>query len=217
MRGFGLGVLLSIISVSISHGELVFENVLVEGTANFGAEAFPFGFRYSNEGDSPIRITGVSSSCGCTTTALESPIVEAGSSGVISGVFHLGDRKGLQEKTIRVRTDHPSAPEVILRLKVTIPNTLTISPRLLLWRVNDQPEERVLQLSLNPDAQGEIISISSDDPAFSLREEVDQETGATIVYLRPLELAQRKRSRLVVVVQFPDETQEHFEAHLMVR
>ncbi len=217
MYAIGLVLFFSIALAGAVSGGLTFDQKIIETTTKPGEQSFPFEFAYRNDGDALIRITDVKSSCGCTTTALQSALVEPGSAGTLSGVFHLGDRQGLQEKTIVVRTDASDDPGTVLRLKITIPRMLTVRPGFVFWSRNGALEEQMLQITLNPDLGGKLISISSENPLFAIREEVDEETGATLVYIRPENLSAKTRSRVQVVVGFPDESEETYFAHLMVR
>ena len=62
-------------------------------------------FKYKNTGDKPVKITSVHPSCGCTTAALAKEVVGPNESGEITATFNIGDRSGVQTKSITVRTD----------------------------------------------------------------------------------------------------------------
>ncbi len=62
-------------------------------------------FKYKNTGDKPVKITSVHPSCGCTTAALAKDVVGPNESGEITATFNIGDRSGVQMKSIAVRTD----------------------------------------------------------------------------------------------------------------
>src|SRR5258708_27443635 len=84
-------------------------------------------FKFQNVGKSEIKITSVSTSCGCTTAALEKDTVAPGEKGEIAATFNFGKRVGFLENTIveqktivEERTD-PEGPNTSLTLKGNIP------------------------------------------------------------------------------------------------
>ena len=62
-------------------------------------------FRFTNVGTSPVKITDLRPSCGCTTAVLEKKEYAPGESGEIEAKFKFNGRVGHQEKWIVVTTD----------------------------------------------------------------------------------------------------------------
>src|SRR6185503_20785365 len=85
-------------------------------------------FKYKNTGDKSVKITSVQASCGCTTAALAKETVAPNESGEITATFNIGDRSGVQKKTITVMTDDQPNQPTILKLTATIPQLLQIAP-----------------------------------------------------------------------------------------
>jgi hypothetical protein len=88
-------------------------------------------FKYKNTGDKPVKITSVHPSCGCTTAALAKDVVAPNESGEIVATFNIGDRWGVQNKTISVMTDEDQGQTTVLKLTATIPRVLEIARRTL--------------------------------------------------------------------------------------
>src|SRR5262245_2525959 len=71
-------------------------------------------FRFQNVGQSEIKITSVTTSCGCTTAALEKNTIAPGEKGEIEATFNFGDRVGLQQKDVLVESTDPESPKTSL-------------------------------------------------------------------------------------------------------
>lgn len=105
-------------------------------------------FAFENTSDAPITITGVSTSCGCTTAALDKNTYAPGEAGEISATFEIGQRTGSQTKTLLVRTDHPDQPAVRLAMTIHIPKLIKMEPGLLLWRPNEPREPKIVHVEV---------------------------------------------------------------------
>jgi hypothetical protein len=101
-------------------------------TCNFGTlaigEKFPHTFRFTNTGQSPLIITQVNPSCGCTTAKdwPQQPIAP-GESGQISVEFNSTGNSGKVDKSISVLTNCIPAVEV-LRIQGTVVGVDNIAP-----------------------------------------------------------------------------------------
>lgn len=85
-------------------------------------------FTISNRGDEPLEITDVRSSCGCTTTRLDSQKIEPGGSVTLGADFSLRGRKGPQHKTVTVYSNDPDARVSRLALKATVEESPSWTP-----------------------------------------------------------------------------------------
>jgi hypothetical protein len=101
-------------------------------TCNFGTlaigEKYPHTFRFTNTGQSPLIITQVNPSCGCTTAKdwPQQPIAP-GESGQISIEFNSTGNSGKVDKSISVLTNCIPAVEV-LRIQGTVVGVDNIAP-----------------------------------------------------------------------------------------
>jgi len=102
-------------------------------TVNFGilaiGEKFPHTFRFTNTGKSPLIITQVNPSCGCTTAKdwPQQPIAP-GEAGQISVEFNSTGNSGQVDKSISVLTNCVPAVQVlrIQGMVVGVDNTPTV-------------------------------------------------------------------------------------------
>ena len=112
---------LSVVSLSIAaatQAALVWEKTTIELNPALGAPNAVGVFKYENKGDTPVHFKGAPrTSCGCTVAALQKTEVAPGEKGEITATFNIGDRTGVQMKTITVETDDPQNPTTVLTLK----------------------------------------------------------------------------------------------------
>lgn len=204
--------------VPAGFGALAWDSQRVELTALHGAKEAVGIFRFANVGGGPITITTIQPSCGCTTAELAKRTYAPGESGEIKAVFNLGDMTGVQEKSIAVTTDDAPGKPVSLILHVTIPERYSCTPRLLLWRMGEKPEEK---FALIAPAEGqriaavEIKAVVQGDVAT--RTEQVEAGSKYRLYLRPANTATLLTAGVSCLVRFADGTSQPFTVNVLVR
>src|SRR2546423_14243867 len=123
---------------------LVFEKTELDLNPELGASKVDAVFKYQNKGDTPVHIKAVKPSCGCTTAALAKNDVAPGEKGEITATFNIGDRSGLQVKTVTVETDDPKAPQTVLTFKTNIAQLLDLQPSLVFWQANEPAQPKTI-------------------------------------------------------------------------
>jgi len=178
-------LLLVVIALSTPASGLEWKSKVVEVTAEHGQREVQAVFPFRNASGRLVTITSVVSNCGCMTTGLGKKTFAPGEGGEIEAVFTLGDRIGLQEKSIKVTTDEPGERPVLLWLKVRIPEIVVIEPRVLLWTMGETPAEK--SLLIRPAGPGPVaLTIArSTNPRFSLRLESTGDTKYHRLWVKP--------------------------------
>ncbi|MEM1137872.1 MAG: DUF1573 domain-containing protein [Bacteroidota bacterium] len=69
-------------------------------------------FKFKNEGKSPLKLTQVRASCGCTTPEWTKETVAPGKEGIVTASYNPKNRPGKFNKSITVKTD--GNPEVVV-------------------------------------------------------------------------------------------------------
>lgn len=82
----------------------------------YHAEKVTHDFTFTNTGDRDLMITSVRASCGCTTPTYSKDPVAPGETGVISVLYNSVGKQGTQKATIRVGSNDPVNPEIVLYL-----------------------------------------------------------------------------------------------------
>ncbi len=96
--------------------EKSFLEVIAKSDEKSVSAAFPF----RNAGEATVKITGIQTSCGCTTARADIKEVAPGGTGSVAVSFEIGGRKGEQVKSIIVRTSDGEKHRLIL--KVLLPD-----------------------------------------------------------------------------------------------
>jgi len=205
---------------SVAQAELKFEQTVIEGVIPPDVKSYPFAFPFTNEGTSAVEISEIKTTCGCTTAKLEKMVYAPGESGIIKGAFSLGDRKGLQQKSITVLTTDLGQPSIKLALSLEIPQLVTIKPGLLLWRVGTELKAKKLTVMPNKDLGVNILSIEVDEGPFAIQlSESPNPDGSHEVIINPQELGSQIRSLIRIKVALKDSPGETstFFAHAIIR
>ena len=94
----------------------VFETVRRDA-GTFGVDGRPrtVAFPLTNRGGTPLRVLGLSASCGCTATAVTFDVLAPGETGEVRATVRPGSPEN-RGGTIVVRTNDPAAPETTLTL-----------------------------------------------------------------------------------------------------
>lgn len=120
MVSLGLGR--AYVSYAVSPGRLEFSESslthtcrpILHGKAE-GKEFVRFGFK--NSGGRPVRITSVTSGCGCTVADVQPKVVGPGEAGFVEAAFRPLD-VDVRDVAIQIQTDSPSATEKMLKLRI---------------------------------------------------------------------------------------------------
>jgi len=77
-------------------------------------------FVLTNSGDTALSISGVQTTCGCTTAALAKSTLAPGESVDLTVHFNTAHYQGQVQKTVYVRSDDPATPQLTLSLAGTV-------------------------------------------------------------------------------------------------
>lgn len=91
--------------------------------------AVNYEFVFTNAGDGLLEISGVHTSCGCTTAGNWTQKVEPGKTGVIPIQFNSGNYNGPVVKTVTVNCNDKSQPVAILQIKGTVWKPIEVNPQ----------------------------------------------------------------------------------------
>lgn len=142
-------------------------------------------FSFHNKGARPVKITSVTSSCGCTTGNLAQDTYAPGTSGQLEMLFEIGDRTGVQEKVLTVTTDEPGEKPVELTLKANIQEYVTLSPRWVVWKTGEEASEKLVTCTASLAQSFTIVSVDSTDPSLTSRIVQSEPGRKFLIYLKP--------------------------------
>jgi len=157
---------LPIFLCAVAHAELKWQQTTIELHPAVSDKEAVGHFKYQNVGTEPIRFKSVHSSCGCTTAQSQKEQVAAGEQGEITATFKIGDRVGLQMKTITVQTDDPAHAVTVLTLKAVLPELLEIKPTFVYWEEGEAPKPKTILVRAAKAFLVNRLSVSSSSPDF---------------------------------------------------
>lgn len=88
-----------------------------------GSEPVTTVFTIRNEGQGPLHVESVSTSCGCTTAQMEADTLAPGASAQLSVTFDPQAHAGAVGQFVRyvyLRTDDPARPEVEIEIRAEV-------------------------------------------------------------------------------------------------
>jgi hypothetical protein len=156
-------------------------------------------FKFTNAGNSLLKITSVEECCGCVSKQLSKKEYAPGESGTIEVECRAGQQSGILRRQVHVNSNDKATPRVTLTIKATI-----------VQRVSFQPDR--LNLLLKSDANCPSITLTSlDGKPFSIKRfkstgdcitaDVDYSVEATKFVLQPKLDVERLRKGLNGVIE----------------
>ena len=155
-------------------------------------------FRFRNAGNEPVSIERIEASCGCLLPSLEQKHYAPGEGGELKALMDVSDQAGTEEKSILVWTNGSAQPDV-LKLRVTMPSWLKLSPPTVWWLVGSEPQGRKIELSLDPGLK--VTGVRSSHPGLAVTVASDPEGNAAHLMVTPESTMQPLRARIDVVVE----------------
>ena len=143
-------------------------------TYDFGeapsGESVQATFTLRNDGDAPLHIAYVRTSCGCTTTVLEKRDLAPGEEMPLVATLSLKNRRGPQSKRVTIGSNDPDQPNVRAIIQGTAIRHLTISPSIiyLFSATQGQPITRTVELLSDSNTPFNIISIEASHPDLAI-------------------------------------------------
>jgi hypothetical protein len=168
-------------------------------------------FKFQNVGQSEIKITSVSTSCGCTTAALEKNTLAPGEKGEIEATFNFGKRVGflentiVEQKTIVVESTDPESPNTSLALKVHIPALAQVRPSSLQWTLGESASAQAINIKILNDFPIHAVSAISSDPRILARVEQTVPSKEYRVIVEPKGTSEPVTAILKIKTDYPPE------------
>ncbi len=155
-------------------------------------------FKYENKSDKPVHFKSVRPSCGCTTAALPQNDVAPGEKGEITATFTIGDRTGLQVKTVTVDTDDAQKPQTVLTLKATIAQLLELQPVMVFWQPGEDPKPKTISAKAGKGVAIKNLEVTSSSPDFTTKVEPGSGAGEFRIMIQPRDTAHQVNAILTI-------------------
>ncbi len=209
-----IGLLLSL--QGVAQGALVWESKDADLHPSLSDKEAVAHYKYKNTGDKPLKITSVHASCGCTTAALAKDVVGPNESGEITATFTIGNRTGVQMKTITVVTDDQPEEPTVLKLKATIPQLLQISPTFLFWSASDVLDPKTITIAVGPEFPVTKLKVTATDKSIATEVAPGPDEKTFRITVTPKESGRPINAALKIEPDFPKDAPKSFYANLRV-
>ena len=122
---------------AVGHGAIQWETTRQVLRPKRGEASVRAVFRFVN-GDAPVRVTHISTSCGCAEARMDDRDLGPGEVGELTVMFRIESQRGVLRKYIRVETDDRPRRVDELIVVVEIPETVWVAPRFVWWEGQGQ-------------------------------------------------------------------------------
>ena len=210
---FTLSILLS---VSV-RADLKWEQTTADLHPAAGDKTAVAHFKYENAGNTPVHFKSVRASCGCTVAQSQKEVVNPGEKGEITATFTIGDRTGLQEKTVTVQTDDPDPKKATIQLllKANIATMLDIKPAFLYWQGGEVPQPKKISVKAAKDFPAKNISVISNSQVFTSKVE-PAGPGEWTIEVKPKDTSHPVGTSLLIQTDYPKEAPKNFYVMVQV-
>ena len=198
-----------------AHAGLTWPQKTVEAKGDAQTTVVEVRFPFKNNGTTPVDITQVQSSCGCTTVALEKRHYAPGEGGEIVAQYTAGEHTGLQKKNVLVATNDGAEP-VELTLAVQIPEVLRITPSFVTWKHNEAPTPKVVTVEMEQDSPLKDIDLQSSSAAVTAELKAITKGRKYQITVTPSQTDQNVFSTLTMRCKFGD-TERVFRTYATVQ
>ncbi|MFL6514147.1 MAG: DUF1573 domain-containing protein [Chthoniobacterales bacterium] len=212
------GMFICAFSVSLcaaAYGELKWEQTTADLHPALGDKRAIAHFRYQNVGTTTVRLKSVKPSCGCTSVQTHADHVAPGETGEITASFHIGDRTGIQIKTVKVQTDDSDSASAttVLTLKATIPQLLEVQPTFVHWESGEAPKPKIITVMLTKDFPVKSIKAISSNLAFQANVKKVGE-GKFQIEIQP-PAATAEKSSAIITIQSDNASRNYYATALV--
>lgn len=176
-------------------------------------------YTVTNEGEKPVRIARIKTSCGCTGSIVDQKIIEPGGSSEIVGTFHKGKRQGLNRNKLQVFIDSQPDAVATLHMTVQIPTLIKAMPQIVYWNQDGAKSARRVRLALDERYIDEILRIDYDRAKLRVTEEPgDPETETDrVLVVEPKDYGTPYRGTITVYGSGPDGRKTDTRIHAFVQ
>ncbi len=199
-----------------ARAELKWDQTTLELHPGFGDKEAVGHFKYQNIGPTPVKLTSVKASCGCTVPTWQKDEVRPGEKGEITATFTIGNRVGTQVKTVTVQTDEPSSAPAILTLKAVLPEGLTLTPSFVYWKVGEKSASKTILVTTGKDYLAKKIEVQTSNPQFGATVEPVKGGGSWKILVTPLQTERSGSAVITVKTDFPKDSPGVFYANASV-
>lgn len=173
-------------------------------------------FAFKNVGSTEFRIASVTTSCGCTTATWNKKAYVPQEEGEVLVTFKIGDRTGLQRKTILVESNDPQSPRTVFSMKVTIPVLADVKPLLLFWRAGEPLSAKGIAVRIAGGFPVTALTVVSTNPHVNAKVAAAQDKREFRISVTPDGTTHPVNAVLKITTDYPPGSPKTFFANVRV-
>ncbi len=200
----------------VAKAELVWENPEQEFQRIGEDRELAVSFAFRNGGRTPVTITKVTTSCGCTTAELAKKTYQPGESGELPAKFVFGGRRGPQVKSIVVTTDDQKTTQLEFKCFI-LDDSVSLSQALVWWRVGEAAKPKQVDLTLGQGGKVKIVAVTSSNPRVAATLLPVKEGEKYAVTIQPVDTAQRELAEVIVQTNYPPAAPKAYTIYIRVK
>ncbi len=150
--------------------QLSFKSEVVKRNADAAEERLEVVFPFRNSTSHVVQIQKIETSCGCLKAESDKMVIPPGESGVVTGLFSIGGKTGVSNKSLKVITvaDRRERSQQ-LRLTVTVPDVMVVEPKLNSWDVGEKLAPKSYVLEVKRDEEIRVVSAECSREGFECK------------------------------------------------
>ena len=209
---------LSILLVAGARAQLKWEQSTVDVHPAINDKQAVAHFKYENVGKTPVHFKSVKASCGCTTTQTQKEIVNPGEKGEIIASLNIGDRTGMQVKTVTVQTDDPNPAQAttILTLKANITAPLEVKPSFVYWTTGEQAKPKKISVKAAKDFPVKEITVKPNNQGFDTKVEAGKSAGEWTIEVTPKDTSHPTGTALLLETDYPKDSPKKYYVNAQI-
>ncbi|MEM9480741.1 MAG: DUF1573 domain-containing protein [Verrucomicrobiota bacterium] len=159
---------ISALGASLAMAQLTFPETEIEKSMEASEDTTTVTFRFENKSDAEIKIEEVKTSCVCLTAKTDKESYAPGDSGEVTAVFKVGNASGEVRKYVNVSSSTSGKKHATERLgvKISIPEIITIEPKMLEWSTGEEMVPKKFTVSIDYASPIQIIKVTSSREQF---------------------------------------------------
>ena len=206
----------SLVLSARANAQLKWEQTAVDLHPTYSDTVAVAHFKYENVGTTPIHFNSVRTSCGCTAAKPAKDNVAPGEKGEITATLQIGDRTGVQQKTVTVETTDPRTPTTALQLKATIPALIEIQPAFVYWDGVEPLKPKTISLHAPKDSPVTKVTVTSSDPMIPAKVVPGSSPKDWTISVEPADRNQLRAATLTIKPDYPEKTPRLYYASVRV-
>ncbi|MFC7338921.1 DUF1573 domain-containing protein [Haloferula chungangensis] len=202
-------------------GELTFETKLEEVEVPLDGRRVTADFKFENKSDEDVAIAKYNATCSCMTVQVKGGKLSyaPGESGVIRGVFDMGNFSGTVDKAVQIWLDGDpeDAPSVTLTTRIHIPVLVDVEPKTLRWDVGGEMTSQTITVTMMHDEPIKVTSVSCQNPNFKIKQKTVEEGKKYELEVTPTDTSSQSIGLISIETDCPIKRHATQRAYTIVR